>query len=84
MPGFVTSEGRIRNELTAKGMQIVEPADGEKEWISKATSGRLACKFYDSIGGKAKLDQVLRTRGVESETILPSKALSWRGQHLTF
>lgn len=56
------TEGRIRNELTAKGMQIVEPADGEKEWISKATQA-VWPKFYDSIGGKAKLDQVLRTLG---------------------
>ena len=56
------TEGRIRTELTAKGMQIVEPADGEKEWISKATK-EVWPKFYDSIGGKAKLDQVLRSLG---------------------
>ena len=43
-------------------MQIVDPADGEKEWISKATQA-VWPQFYDSIGGKAKLDQVLRTLG---------------------
>ena len=57
-----TTEGRIRKELTAKGMQIVDPADGEKEWISKATK-EVWPQFYDSIGGKAKLDQVLRSLG---------------------
>lgn len=56
------TEGRIRKELTAKGMQIVDPADGEKEWISKTTQA-VWPQFYDSIGGKAKLDQVLRTLG---------------------
>lgn len=56
------TEGRIKKELTAKGMQITDPADGEKEWISKATTA-VWPKFYDSIGGKAKLDAVLKTLG---------------------
>lgn len=56
------AEGRIKKELTAKGMQITDPADGEKEWISKASTA-VWPKFYDSIGGKAKLDAVLKTLG---------------------
>ena len=44
--------------LTAKGMQITDPADGEKEWIAKATT-TVWPKFYASIGGKDKLDKVL-------------------------
>ena len=56
------TEGRIKKELTAKGMQITDPADGEKEWISKASTA-VWPKFYDSIGGKAKLDAVLKTLG---------------------
>lgn len=56
------TEGRIKKELTAKGMKITDPADGEKEWISKATTA-VWPKFYDSIGGKAKLDAVLKTLG---------------------
>ncbi|WP_310564872.1 TRAP transporter substrate-binding protein [Hydrogenophaga sp.] len=56
------TEGKIKKDLIAKGMQITEPADGEKEWISKATTA-VWPKFYDSIGGKAKLDAVLKTLG---------------------
>lgn len=59
---LVETEGRIKKELTAKGMQITDPADGEKEWISKATT-TVWPKFYDSIGGKAKLDAVLKALG---------------------
>jgi TRAP-type C4-dicarboxylate transport system substrate-binding protein len=56
------TEGKIKKELTAKGMQITDPADGEKEWISKATTS-VWPKFYDSIGGKDKLDKVLKALG---------------------
>ena len=56
------TEARIKKELTAKGMQITDPADGEKEWISKATT-TVWPKFYDSIGGKDKLDKILKTLG---------------------
>lgn len=57
-----TTEDRIRRELAAKGMQIVEPADGEKEFIARATA-TVWPKFYQSIGGKDKLDQVLKVLG---------------------
>lgn len=56
------TESRIKKELTAKGMQISEPADGEKEWISKATT-TVWPMFYTSIGGKDKLDKVLKELG---------------------
>jgi tripartite ATP-independent transporter DctP family solute receptor len=56
------TEDRIKKELTAKGMQITEPADGEKEWIAKATAA-VWPKFYDSIGGKEKLDRVEKLLG---------------------
>jgi hypothetical protein len=46
----------------AKGMQISAPADDEKEWISKATT-QVWPKFYQSIGGKDKLDQALKALG---------------------
>ena len=59
---LLETEDKIKKELVAKGMVITEPADGEKEWISKATAA-VWPKFYDSIGGKDKLDKVLKTLG---------------------
>ena len=56
------TESRIKKELTTKGMQISDPADGEKEWIAKATT-TVWPKFYKSIGGKDKLDKVLKELG---------------------
>ena len=56
------SEAAIKEDLLAKGMQIDEPADGEKEWIAKATAA-VWPKFYDSIGGVEKLNAVLTSLG---------------------
>jgi TRAP-type C4-dicarboxylate transport system substrate-binding protein len=56
------TEAKIKKELVAKGMQITDPADGEGEWIVKATTA-VWPKFYASIGGKDKLDKVLKTLG---------------------
>ena len=56
------TEEKIKKDLAAKGMQIVEPADGEKEFIAKATS-TVWPKFYKSIGGKDKLDKVQKVLG---------------------
>lgn len=56
------SEDAIRKELVDKGMEISEPADGEKEWIDKATK-EVWPKYYKSIGGKEKLDRVLKLLG---------------------
>ena len=58
------SEAAIKEDLLAKGMQIDEPADGEKEWIEKATTA-VWPKFYDSIGGVEKLNAVLVSLGRE-------------------
>ncbi len=59
---LLDTEDKIRKELVAKGMQIVDPADGEKEFITKATT-TVWPKFYQSIGGKDKLDKVLKSLG---------------------
>lgn len=59
---LLKTEDRIRKELVAKGMEITDPADGEKEWIAKATTA-VWPKFYDSIGGKEKLDRVAKILG---------------------
>lgn len=56
------SEETIRKELIAKGMVIDEPADGEKEWIEKATKA-VWPKYYKEIGGKDKLEKVLKMLG---------------------
>jgi tripartite ATP-independent transporter DctP family solute receptor len=55
-------ETKIRDELVARGMEITEPADGEKEFIDLATS-TVWPKFYDQIGGKEVLDTVLTSLG---------------------
>jgi TRAP-type C4-dicarboxylate transport system substrate-binding protein len=59
---LLKTEDRIRKELVAKGMEISDPADGEKEWIAKATTA-VWPKFYKSIGGKEKLDRVAKVLG---------------------
>ena len=37
-------------------MKIVEPANGEKEWIEKGRS--VWPQFYESVGGKGIVDMV--------------------------
>jgi tripartite ATP-independent transporter DctP family solute receptor len=59
---LLDTEARIRDELTAKGMEITDPADGEREWIEKATAA-VWPKFHKSIGGKEKLDAALAALG---------------------
>ncbi len=56
------SEAQIKKVLVEKGMEITPPADGEKEWIEKATTA-VWPKYYDSIGGKDKLEKILKTLG---------------------
>ena len=56
------SEASIKEDLIARGMEIVDPADGEKEFIERATQA-VWPKFYDSIGGKEKLDRVMEILG---------------------
>lgn len=55
-------EEAIKKDLEAKGMEIVDPANDEKEWIEKATT-EVWPKFYESIGGKEKLDNVMTIVG---------------------
>jgi tripartite ATP-independent transporter DctP family solute receptor len=56
------TEDKIKKDLVAKGMVITDPANGEKEWIEKATTA-VWPKFYGSIGGKEKLDHALKAIG---------------------
>lgn len=55
-------EAKIKAELQSRGMEISEPANGEKEFIAMATKA-VWPKFYDSIGGVDKLNTVLKAIG---------------------
>lgn len=59
---LIETEDSIKKALAEKGMEIVDPADGEKEWIELATTA-VWPKYYDSIGGKEKLDKALAALG---------------------
>ncbi|WP_170335470.1 TRAP transporter substrate-binding protein [Ruegeria arenilitoris] len=56
------SEAAIKEELTAKGMEIIDPENDEAEFIELAT-GAVWPQFYDSIGGVEKLNAVLEAIG---------------------
>ena len=56
------TEQKIKEELVAKGMEINDPANDEKEWIEAATS-QVWPKFYDQVGGKERLDKILKSLG---------------------
>jgi hypothetical protein len=43
-------------------MEISDPANGEKEWIEKATT-TVWPKFYKSVGGKENVNHVLKALG---------------------
>lgn len=59
---LLESEEAIKQRLVEEhGMQITQPANDEQEWIERATS--IWPDFYDSIGGKEKLDQALSALG---------------------
>ena len=61
---LLATEENIKKRLVEEnGMTIVEPANDEKEWIAQATT--IWPKFYKSIGGKEKLDEVLQVLGRE-------------------
>lgn len=47
-----------------QGMEIMDPADNEKEFIEKATK-KVWPKFYKSLGGKDKIEDALKTLGRE-------------------
>ena len=59
---LLDTEDRIKEELQAAGMEIVDPADGEKAWIDAATTAVWPA-FYKQIGGKEKLDAILASLG---------------------
>lgn len=59
---LLETEDRIRDELVEAGMEIVEPANNEKEWIDAATTAVWPA-FYDQIGGKERLDEILASLG---------------------
>jgi len=59
---LILFEDSIEKELKEKGLEIMDPADGEKEWIEKATK-EVWPKFYKSIGGKEKVDAALKAVG---------------------
>ncbi|WP_170406396.1 TRAP transporter substrate-binding protein [Ruegeria arenilitoris] len=56
------SEAAIKEELVAKGMEIVDPENDEAEFIELAT-GAVWPQFYESIGGVEKLNAVLEAIG---------------------
>ncbi|SIS54977.1 TRAP transporter substrate-binding protein [Paracoccus saliphilus] len=53
-----SEEAKIREELVSRGMEITDPANDEKEFMDLATS-TVWPKFYDQIGGKEVLNEVL-------------------------
>lgn len=56
------TEASIKEKLVNEhGMEITPPANDEQEWIEQAT--QIWPDFYDSIGGKDKLDQALEALG---------------------
>lgn len=59
---LVEQEDKIKAELTAGGMEISEPANGEKEWMEKAVN-QVWPKYYDQLGGKEKLNSILQSLG---------------------
>ena len=60
-----TREAAIKEDLIARGMEISDPADDEKEFIERATQA-VWPEYYESIGGKEKLDRVLEMLGRSS------------------
>jgi tripartite ATP-independent transporter DctP family solute receptor len=59
---IILKEDEIKKALIKKGMEIMDPANNEKEWIEKATTA-VWPKFYKSIGGKEKIDEALKAVG---------------------
>ena len=59
---LIDNEIKIKAELTSRGMEITDPANGEQEWIQKATNA-VWPKFYDSVGGKDNVNRALTALG---------------------
>jgi len=47
------------DDLISKGMKYTEPADNEEEWI-KLAKEKVWPQFYDKVGGKALVDEVVK------------------------
>ena len=59
---LLAQEDAIKQRLVDEyGMEITEPANDESEWVELATG--IWPQFYDSIGGKEKLDEALTALG---------------------
>ncbi len=59
---LLDTEASIKQQLVEEhGMEITEPANDEQAWIELAT--QVWPRFYDSIGGKEKLDEALEALG---------------------
>ncbi len=56
------SEAAIKEELVARGMEIMDPENDEAEFIELATNA-VWPQFYESIGGVEKLNAVLAAIG---------------------
>ncbi|WP_116474621.1 TRAP transporter substrate-binding protein [Zobellella maritima] len=59
---LVEQEDKIKAELVSRGMEITQPANGEKEWMEKAIS-QVWPKYYDQLGGKDELNKILKSLG---------------------
>ena len=59
---LLDTEERIKEELTAAGMEIVDPDNNEQEWIEAATT-EVWPTYYEVIGGKERLDEILASLG---------------------
>ncbi len=59
---IMDKEGEIKKAMAKEGMEIMDPADDEKEFIEKATK-QVWPKFYKSIGGKEKIEEALKVVG---------------------
>lgn len=59
---LLDAEEKIKKELVAAGMEISEPANNEQEWIEAATT-EVWPAYYDIIGGKERLDEILASLG---------------------
>ena len=56
------NEAAIKQKLVEDGMEIVEPANDEQEFIQLATEA-VWPQYYDSIGGVEVLNQALAAIG---------------------
>jgi tripartite ATP-independent transporter DctP family solute receptor len=61
---IIDREDEIKKEMVKEGMEIMDPADNEKEFIEKATK-KVWPKYYKSVGGKDKIEDALKTLGRE-------------------